>query len=179
MSLAVFAWTWVSTAAPEWLIPLTSRVVSAWCWSVDRRLGLFSAGGEGTGEGKGRRREREGDGRAWPCSRPEVRGRGRCKGGGGRRGQQGMDRRMGLFSAGVRGTRGRQGGGGGRGEREGTVYICIFPQWILSFVSFPANMHCRCPSATFPTHSPSEPPQVLVVRVRRRCCRGCSATICG
>lgn len=47
MSLAVFAWTWVSTAAPEWLIPLTSRVVSAWCWSVDRRMGLFSAGGEG------------------------------------------------------------------------------------------------------------------------------------
>lgn len=44
VSLAVFAWTWISTSAPEWLVPLSSRVASAWCMSVDQRLGLFSGG---------------------------------------------------------------------------------------------------------------------------------------
>ena len=53
VSLAVFAWTWVSAAAPEWLVPLSSRVASAWCASVDQRLGLFSgsSSSEGTIEG--------------------------------------------------------------------------------------------------------------------------------
>ena len=51
VSLAVFAWTWVSAAAPAWLVPLTSRVVSAWCWSVDQKLGLFSKAASGTGGG--------------------------------------------------------------------------------------------------------------------------------
>ena len=49
LSLAVFAWTWVSAAAPAWLVPLTSRVTSAWCWSVDQRLGLFSQSDTGGG----------------------------------------------------------------------------------------------------------------------------------
>ena len=45
--LATFAWTWVSTAAPEWLVPLASRLASSWCWSVDQRMGLFSGAGGG------------------------------------------------------------------------------------------------------------------------------------
>ena len=50
VSLAVFAWTWVSAAAPEWLVPLSSRVASAWCATVDRRLGLFSGSGGSSSE---------------------------------------------------------------------------------------------------------------------------------
>ena len=53
--LATFAWTWVSTAAPEWLVPLASRLASSWCWSVDQSMGLF-CGAEwdtpDTGEGE-------------------------------------------------------------------------------------------------------------------------------
>ncbi|KAG2496048.1 hypothetical protein HYH03_005968 [Edaphochlamys debaryana] len=42
MGLAVFSWTWVTTAGPGWLVPLVSRSAAAWSASVDRRLGLFS-----------------------------------------------------------------------------------------------------------------------------------------
>jgi hypothetical protein len=45
VSLAVFAWTWVSTQAPDWLVPLASKVAVAWNWSVDQRLGLFAGAG--------------------------------------------------------------------------------------------------------------------------------------
>ena len=44
MDLAVFAWTWVSTAAPQWLLPLVSCQASAWARSVDQGRGLFSGG---------------------------------------------------------------------------------------------------------------------------------------
>lgn len=42
MALATFAWTWVTTASPAWLLPLASRAASSWAWSVDRRMGLFA-----------------------------------------------------------------------------------------------------------------------------------------
>ncbi len=42
MGLAVFAWTWVTTAGPGWLVPLASRTAAAWSAAADRRMGLFS-----------------------------------------------------------------------------------------------------------------------------------------
>ncbi|KXZ46150.1 hypothetical protein GPECTOR_46g219 [Gonium pectorale] len=42
MGLAVFAWTWITTAGPAWLLPLVSRAAAAWAVTVDRGLGLFS-----------------------------------------------------------------------------------------------------------------------------------------
>ncbi|KAG2445055.1 hypothetical protein HYH02_008923 [Chlamydomonas schloesseri] len=42
MGLAVFAWTWITTAGPAWLVPLVSRTAAVWSSTVDRGLGLFS-----------------------------------------------------------------------------------------------------------------------------------------
>ena len=42
MGLAVFAWTWITTAGPAWLVPLVSRTAAVWSNTVDRGLGLFS-----------------------------------------------------------------------------------------------------------------------------------------
>ncbi|GFR44535.1 hypothetical protein Agub_g5805 [Astrephomene gubernaculifera] len=67
MSLAVFAWTWITTAGPTWLVPLVSRTGAAWAQTVDRGMGLFSgpwvasehdgaegdAAAEGGGDGNG------------------------------------------------------------------------------------------------------------------------------
>ncbi|GIL57911.1 hypothetical protein Vafri_13118 [Volvox africanus] len=41
MYLATFAWTWISTAGPSWLVPLVSRTAAAWSATVDRGMGLF------------------------------------------------------------------------------------------------------------------------------------------
>ncbi|GLI63286.1 hypothetical protein VaNZ11_006192 [Volvox africanus] len=41
MYLATFAWTWISTAGPSWLVPLVSRAAAAWSATVDRGMGLF------------------------------------------------------------------------------------------------------------------------------------------
>ncbi|GIL78260.1 hypothetical protein Vretifemale_7693, partial [Volvox reticuliferus] len=41
MHLATFAWTWISTAGPSWLVPLVSRTAAAWSVTVDRGMGLF------------------------------------------------------------------------------------------------------------------------------------------
>ena len=34
MGLAVFAWTWVTTAGPAWLLPLASRAAAAWSITI-------------------------------------------------------------------------------------------------------------------------------------------------
>ncbi|KAF8068220.1 PI4KA1 [Scenedesmus sp. PABB004] len=42
MRLSQFSWCWVSVESPEVLVPLISSLGSAWIWTLDQRLGLFS-----------------------------------------------------------------------------------------------------------------------------------------
>lgn len=38
LQVATFAWTWVSTASPELLLPLLAELCQAWGTSLDKRL---------------------------------------------------------------------------------------------------------------------------------------------
>ncbi|KAF6255211.1 hypothetical protein COO60DRAFT_237645 [Scenedesmus sp. NREL 46B-D3] len=42
MRLSQFSWCWVSVESPEVLVPLISSLASAWIWTLDQRMGLFS-----------------------------------------------------------------------------------------------------------------------------------------
>uniref|UniRef100_A0A383V936 1-phosphatidylinositol 4-kinase n=1 Tax=Tetradesmus obliquus TaxID=3088 RepID=A0A383V936_TETOB len=44
MRLSQFSWCWVSVESPEVLVPLISSLASAWIWTLDKRMGLFSGG---------------------------------------------------------------------------------------------------------------------------------------